>query len=249
MYTMYSSACSCMIITILYIHSCFMQLVIPVRISINFVQQLLSPTITHITLHLFSLGLSKTVMSLPSSIIDPSLLICSSGTWTDSYPPSTELVQCYGIYLPWFIMAECPSCSITWYIHTKCTGMKLRFPNTFRCNRHHKMFHDKSPSSSQKRSLSAIYDNNSEDDACYHDQVECDSDSVSQPIASSIKEIIMPSHSLMQLLHESATNASFNPHDFQHVESQVFFSKEHEATSKGAAYLVGRSQFSLQHTW
>ena len=144
-------------------------------------------------------------------------------------------------------MAECPSCSITWYICTKCTGMKLIFPDTFRRNRHHKKFHDKSPSTSQKRSLSAIYDNNSEDDTCYNDQVECESDSVSQPIASSIKEIITPSHSLMQLLRESATDATFNPNDFQHVESQVFFSKEHEATSKGAAYLVGRSQFGLQH--
>jgi len=47
--------------------------------------------------------------------------------------------------------------------------------------------------------------------------------------------------------HESATDANFNPNDFEHVESPVFFSKEHEATSKGAAYLVGRSQFGLQH--
>jgi hypothetical protein len=95
--------------------------------------------------------------------------------------------------------------------------------------------------------VSAIYDNNSEDDACCNDQVECDPDSVSQPTASSIKEIITPLNSLMQLLQKSATDATFNPNDFQHVESQVFFSKEHEATSKGAAYLVGRSQFSLQH--
>ena len=51
----------------------------------------------------------------------------------------------------------------------------------------------------------------------------------------------------MQLLHESVTDASFNPNDVQHVESQVFLSKEHAATSKGAAYLVGRSQFGLQH--